>query len=260
MDKPTLNIVKIGGQIINDPTALKSFLNDFSSLEGPKILIHGGGKKATEIAVKLGLKPKMVMGRRITDQPNLEVAVMVYAGLINKNIIAQLQKNSCNALGLTGADANIIRASIRKVTDIDFGFAGDIESVDPRPFINFLKYKYTPVLAAITHDTKGQLLNTNADTIAAEVAAALTAQFDVVLTYCFDKKGVLMDINDENSVIENMNTTVYMALKESHKVVDGMLPKLFNCFYALNQGVSKVIIGKPSVIINNQQKHTTITL
>jgi len=258
--KPLVNIVKIGGNIINDKEALSTFLMDFATIKGLKILVHGGGKKATELANKLQLKPKMVDGRRITDAANLEIVTMVYAGLLNKNIVAQLQHNNCNAFGLSGADGNAIKAHKRTVINIDFGLVGDVDLVNSSTIIMMLKNNLSPVFCAITHDKKGQLLNTNADTIAAEVAAALTDDYEVVLYYCFEKSGVLKDVNDENSVIENINTASYKHLRNEKIIREGMLPKLENCFYALQNGVSKIIIGNAEVITKNNRKHTTIIL
>ncbi|MDH5413920.1 MAG: acetylglutamate kinase, partial [Flavobacteriaceae bacterium] len=229
-------------------------------LKGFKILVHGGGKKATELASHLGLEPKMINGRRITDRENLEVVTMVYAGLINKDIVAQLQKHNCNAIGLSGADANTIKAHKRIVKEIDYGFAGDIDHVDHGNIKILLDNNFTPIFCAITHNMKGQLLNTNADTIASEVAVALSKEYEVILTYCFEKNGVLKNMNDENSVIRTINSQDYLSLKKDKIIADGMLPKLENCFYALQHGVSKIIIGNPTLIANKDQLNTTLTL
>ena len=260
MHKKSLRIIKIGGNIINNKEVLSSFLSDFSKLEGLKILVHGGGKRATTMAKDLGLAPKMVGGRRITDEANLEIVTMVYAGLLNKNIIAQLQLNDCNAIGLTGADANSILAHKRIVEAIDYGFAGDVDKVNSDGIKLFLENKMTPVFCAITHDKKGQLLNTNADTISSEIAKALSNDYEVELVYCFEKNGVLEDVNKDNSVIERINSKTYENLKEKNIIAEGMLPKLKNCFDALENGVKKVIIGNPEVISNRNQKYTTLTL
>lgn len=257
--KNKLIIVKIGGNVINNDKVLSSFLRDFSSIEGLKILVHGGGKKASELAVQIGLTPKMVNGRRVTDEANLDVVTMVYAGLLNKKIVAQLQQYDCNAIGLSGADANSIKAHKRIVKDIDYGFAGDVDEVNDSIIKVFLENYLTPVFCAITHDKKGQLLNTNADTIASEIASGLAKHFEVVLTYCFEKNGVLKNMNDDDSVIENINSKSYKELKEENIIADGMLPKLENCFYALNNGVAKIVIGNPTVIINKNQKYTSLT-
>ena len=255
-----IKIVKIGGNIINDKVKLATFLEDFAQISGLKILVHGGGKRATELANTLGLKPKMIGGRRITDLENLEVVTMVYAGLLNKNIVSGLQGKNCNAIGLTGADANCIKAHKRIVKDIDYGFAGDVDSVDPEQIKVFLDNKMIPVFCAITHDKKGQLLNTNADTISSEIAKSLSSFFKVELIYCFERNGVLLDVENDSSVLEQLDKTKYMHLKSQNIIADGMLPKLENCFEALHHGVERVIIGNQKVIIDTSQKHTIITL
>lgn len=260
MPKQQLHIVKIGGNIINNEELLTSVLKDFADLEGLKILVHGGGKKATELANSIGLKPKMVNGRRVTDEANLEIVTMVYAGLLNKNITAQLQQNSCNAIGLSGADANCILAHKRIIKDVDYGFAGDIDAVDANNINVFLQNGMTPVFCAITHDKNGQLLNTNADTISSEVAIALSSLYEVSLLYTFEKNGVLRSIDDDDSVIEHIDSNNYEALKLDGIIADGMLPKMHNCFNALSKGVSKVIIGNPTVINNQNQSFTTLEL
>ena len=255
-----LTIIKIGGNVINNKNALTSFLKDFSLVKGLKILVHGGGKKASELTTQLGLTPKMKNGRRITDKETLDVVTMVYAGLLNKNMVAQLQQNNCNALGLSGVDANCIKAHKRIVTDIDYGFAGDIDAVDGEIVTSFLENKLTPVFCAITHDKKGQLLNTNADTIAAEIASALAKTYEVHLLYCFEKNGVLKDVTNDDSIIEQIDIKTYKALKKGKSIADGMLPKLENCFYALQNGVAKVSIANQSVLVNKNQKYTSLTL
>jgi len=260
MDKRSLQIIKIGGNIINSKEALSAFLLDFSMVKGPKILVHGGGKRATVMANDLGLQPKMIEGRRITDEANLDIVTMVYAGLLNKNITAQLQSNNCNAIGLSGTDANCILAHKRIIKDIDYGFAGDVDEVNSETIKLFLENKITPVFCAITHDKKGQLLNTNADTIASEIAKGLSNDYDVELVYCFEKNGVLEDVNNGNSVIEMINKEIYGDLKQKNIIAEGMLPKLKNCFEALENGVKKVIIGNPEVISNRNQKYTSLTL
>ncbi len=258
--KKILKIVKIGGNIIEDDNKLASFLKDFADLKIPKILIHGGGKSATNLAHKLGLKPAMHKGRRITDKANLEVAVMVYAGLINKNIVAQLQAYSCNALGFTGADANIILAAKRPVKLVDYGFVGDIINVNAKTIKLFLENGLTPVFCAISHNNQGQLLNTNADTIASEIASALSDLYQVELNYIFELKGVLKDIDNKDSVIENINLKKYKDLLDDAKITDGMLPKLHNCFEALNKGVYQVKIGNAFLVAKKQNLHTTLSL
>jgi len=243
-----LTIVKVGGQVIEEPDALKSFLTDFSKIAGYKMLIHGGGRTATELAKKLGVESKMVNGRRITDEETLKIVTMVYAGLVNKQVVAQLQSLSVDAVGLTGADMNLILSRKRPVTDIDYGFAGDVKEVNARAISDLLNQGYTPVLAPLTHDGEGNLLNTNADTIAAETAKALTYDFNVRLIYCFEKKGVLSDENDENSVIPVLDREVYQQYKEEGIIKDGMIPKLDNAFRALASGVKEIIITSAAQI------------
>jgi len=261
MDKKnTLKIIKIGGNVIDDPKALAAFLRVFSSLEGPKVLVHGGGKSATALAQKTGLEVKMVEGRRITDAATLELITMVYAGKINKTIIAQLQALQCNALGFTGADANTIRSEKRPVSTLDYGFVGDVKNVETSTLEVLLEHGISPVFCAITHDTNGQLLNTNADTIASELAIAFAAQFDVELYYCFEKKGVLKDVNDDDSVIQNITKSSYKKLLETQLIFSGMLPKLNNCFHALDHQVSKVCIGKPEMLLDSKAIFTTLTM
>lgn len=259
MKKP-LSIIKIGGNVINNEAQLDSFLKGFASVDTLKILVHGGGRKATEIADSMGLEPKMLGGRRITDKANLEVVTMVYAGLLNKKIIAKLQSNGCNALGLTGADANVIRAHKRIVKEVDYGFAGDIDEVENKTIALFLEAGITPVFSAITHDKNGQLLNTNADTIASELAKGLSNDYKVELIYCFEKKGVLKDVEDDTSVIESINSELYLSLKNDGIINDGMLPKLENCFDSLQNGVDSVILGEAELIKDRTKKHTTLIL
>lgn len=258
--KEQLRIVKIGGNIINSAKQLDLFLGDFAMMEGLKILVHGGGRRATELADSMGLEPKLIGGRRVTDQANLEIVTMVYAGLLNKNIVAKLQAKGCNALGLSGADANVIKAHKRIVKEIDYGFAGDIDAVNNETITLFLNGGITPVFSAITHDKKGQLLNTNADTIAAELAKSLSNDFEVELIYCFEKNGVLKNVEDDESVIESINSKSYEDLKNKGIIKQGMLPKMENCFNSLKNGVERVIIGKPELIRDRDKKHTTITL
>jgi len=260
MPKQSLQVIKIGGNIINDKGTLSTFLSNFSQINGLKILVHGGGKRATVMANDLGLQPKMIGGRRVTDEANLEIVTMVYAGLLNKNITAELQLNNCNAIGLSGTDANCILAHKRIIKDIDYGFAGDVDEVNSKAIKLFLENKMTPVFCAITHDNKGQLLNTNADTISSEIAKALSSDYDVELVYCFEKNGVLKDVNNDNSVIESINKVIYEDLKQKNIIAEGMLPKLKNCFEALDSGVKRVIIGNPEVISIRNQKYTTLTL
>jgi acetylglutamate kinase len=242
MDK--LFIIKIGGNIIDDEKKLSSFLKDFSEIDDRKILVHGGGKLATQLAEKLGIKQTIVDGRRITDGETLKVVTMVYAGYINKNIVAQLQSNHCNAVGLCGADGDLILAHKRKHAVIDYGFVGDVDAINVVLLTSLLKQNLSIVVASLTHDQQGQLLNTNADTIAQEIAKAISSEFDVNLIYSFEKTGVLLDTNDETTVIPILSPSVYQELKAKEKIFAGMIPKLDNAFTALNSGVKRVIIGK----------------
>lgn len=246
MAKQQLHIIKIGGNVIDNTESLHHFLKDFTALEGNKILVHGGGKVATQLQEELGIETKMVDGRRITDIDTLRVVTMVYGGLINKNIVAQLQKFGTNAIGLTGADGNFIQTKKRPVKTIDYGFVGDIDekSINPENISRLLDAGFTPIFCAITHNGDGQLLNTNADTIASALAVALSSVYETTLIYCFEKKGVLHDINDEESIIREINPEKYEQLKEQQIIHSGMLPKLDNAFTAINRGVSAVIIGK----------------
>jgi acetylglutamate kinase len=242
MDK--LYVIKIGGNIIDDETKLSSFLKDFASVQAKKILVHGGGKLATKLAEQMDIPQQMVEGRRITDAGTLKVVTMVYAGYINKNIVAQLQASGCQALGLSGADGNAIQAHKRVHPSIDYGFAGDVDAINTSLFQTLLDQNISLVAAPITHDKKGQLLNTNADTIAQEIAKGLSPHFEVNLIYSFEKAGVLSDAADDTSVIQEINPASYKELREKNLVFAGMIPKLDNAFAALNSGVKKVIIGK----------------
>ena len=255
-----LKIIKIGGNVINNKDALSSFLADFSKIKEAKILVHGGGKRASEMISELGLKPKMVNGRRVTDDATLEVVTMVYAGLLNKNITAQLQQNNCNAIGLSGVDANTILAHKRIVKDIDYGFAGDVDAINSDVIKLLVENNLTPVFCAITHDKKGQLLNTNADTIAAELAKGMSTYFEVELIYCFEKLGVLANVDNDATLIEKIDFKMLSSLKKTNVISNGMLPKIDNCFDALQNGVTKVIIGKPEIIGDKNLKHTTLVL
>lgn len=251
-----LYVIKIGGNIIDDEGKLSSFIKSFAQIQGKKILVHGGGKLATKLGETLGIEQKLVDGRRITDAETLKIVTMVYAGLINKSIVSQLQSNNCNAIGLTGADGNCIVAHKRISANsplglggIDYGFAGDIDKINSAFLQNLLEQDITVVIAPITHDKKGQLLNTNADTIAQEIAKALSTYYNVQLIYSFEKSGVLLDVNDETSVIKKISRNYYEQLKAPSSdgrgaIFAGMIPKLDNAFTALNSGVKKVIIGK----------------
>lgn len=259
MNQPVdrLFIIKIGGNIMDDEEKLPSFLKDFVQIKEKKILVHGGGKIATQIGEKLGIKANYVNGRRITDEKTIDLVTMVYGGLTNKKIVAQLQALNCNAIGVTGADANLIPAKKRPVKDIDYGFAGDIEkeklaSGSVRDHWQLLLNNgLVPVVASLTHDGKGQILNTNADTIASVLAVLLSENYYVRLVYCFEKKGVLKNVNDETSVIHLINKTIYKNLLEGHSVAEGILPKLENAFGAIDQGVKEVIIGHADDLIQN---------
>lgn len=237
-------ILKIGGNIINDAVQLAAALDYFASLPTPSILVHGGGRKASEVLKEMGIQPTMIEGRRITDSATLEVVTMVYAGLINKNVVAQLQQRGCNAIGLSGADGNLIKATKRPVKTIDYGFAGDVEFVDGNLLMQLLATGLSPVLCPITHNGQGQLLNTNADTIANETAKAVaTTGKKVRLCYCFELPGVMEDIKNPESVIRQITPARYVELKAAGIVIDGMIPKLDNAFAALEAGVEEVVIG-----------------
>jgi acetylglutamate kinase len=240
----SLYVVKIGGNIIDDDALLSVFLKKFADIKSKKILVHGGGKLATRLAEKLGIPQQLMEGRRITDAETLKIVTMVYAGFINKNIVAELQFLNCNALGVTGADGNCILAHKRENTAIDYGFAGDIDQVNTPFFRQLLENGLSLVIASITHNGGNQLLNTNADTIAQEIAKAMSSDYAVSLIYSFEKSGVLIDVEDEKTIIKNLHAEYYAELKESRKIFAGMIPKLDNAFKAIRQGVQQVIIGK----------------
>jgi len=247
----SLKVIKIGGNVIDSPEALETFLERFSTLPGPRILVHGGGKIASQMLQKMGIEPKMIDGRRVTDAETLKVVTMIYAGLINKNIVATLQKNGCNAAGLSGADCNVITARMRPKTPIDYGFVGDIEQVDARALDMFLSNGIVPVICAINHDGNGTLLNTNADTVASSIAMTMSTLYDTELVMCFEKNGVLYDRDDENSVIESIDREMFETLKEEGRVAAGMLPKLQNAFSAVESGVKAVIIKNSDNLLKN---------
>ncbi|MCB0494535.1 MAG: acetylglutamate kinase [Cyclobacteriaceae bacterium] len=252
-----LEVIKIGGKVIDQPEQLGKVLNAFSKIRGPKILIHGGGSKASEMERTLGLTPKMVDGRRVTSSEALEVVTMVYAGLINKTIVAQLQSFGCNALGLSGPDGNSILASKRPVNPIDFGFVGDVKQVNATFVETLLQSGITPVFSAITHDGKGQLLNTNADTMASVIASAFALIYEVHLTLAFEKEGVL---DDSGNVIDKIDKNYFHTLVKNGTIKEGMIPKLTNAFNALTNGVKKVKLTSSENISNTNQVFTNVTL
>jgi acetylglutamate kinase len=243
-----LTIVKVGGKVVEEKESLDQLLNHFSQIRGKRILVHGGGRLATTLSEKLGIETKMVDGRRITDEATLEIVTMVYAGLVNKNIVAGLQARGCNSIGLTGADLNVIKAKKRPVKDIDYGFVGDILGVNTSELRLLLNEEVVPVMAPITHDTYGQLLNTNADTIAADLAIELSNYYTVNLFYCFEKKGVLSNPNDEDSVISELSYDRFKKLKAEGVIKEGMIPKLDNGFTAMRNGVNQILITNPNLI------------
>ncbi|PRP66447.1 acetylglutamate kinase [Nonlabens agnitus] len=256
----TLKVIKIGGKLIDDPTAIGSFLEDFAAIKEPKILIHGGGNLASSMARDLDVPVQQIDGRRITDDATLDIITMAYAGKINKNLVARLQGLGCNALGLTGADGNSIVSKIRDKKPIDFGHVGDPKSVNVDFIQLLLDHGITPVFCAITHDGAGQLLNTNADTVAADVCSAFAKAYTTQLYYCFEKQGVLRDINDPSSLIQDIDQKEYEHLKLEKVIADGMLPKMQNSFRALQNGVSSVHIGLASMITSTDNNHTTLIL
>lgn len=234
--------------MVEDDARLSRLLDGFRSIEGRKVLVHGGGRRATAVASRLGIESKMVGGRRITDRDMLEVVTMVYGGLVNKNIVARLQAAGVNAVGLTGADCDVIRSHKRPVKDIDYGYVGDVDRVDADRLATLIEAGITPVMAPLTHDGHGCMLNTNADTIAAETAKALAARYDVTLMFCFEKKGVLTDPDDDDSVIPTITRADFSRLVADGTVAGGMLPKLENAFSAIDAGVSRVNITEAEAI------------
>lgn len=244
-----LTIIKIGGQVIDNAAARDQFLNKFSEMAGAKILVHGGGKTASDIGKRMGITPQLINGRRITDEDTLELVTMVYGGLVNKNIVAKLQSYNIDAIGLTGADANVLSAKKRPIRDIDYGFAGDVmkENVNTDRLSRLIDSGLTPVLCALTHDGKGNLLNTNADTIASILASALATHYEVGLIYCFEQKGVLSDFENQ-VVIDELDHSSYVELKRNGIIDKGMIPKMDNAFDALNSGVISVKVGHFSAL------------
>lgn len=248
MTKEKLTVIKVGGKIVEEEATLNQLLADFSAIEGYKVLVHGGGRSATRIAAQLGIESKMVNGRRITDAETLKVVTMVYGGLVNKNIVAGLQAKGVNAMGLTGADMNVIRSVKRPVREVDYGFVGDVEKVNAGLLANLIRQGVVPVMAPLTHAGNGSMLNTNADTIAGETAKALAELFDVTLVFCFEKKGVLSDENDDDSVIPVITPELFREYVEKGIIQGGMIPKLENSFSAIEAGVSQVVITLASAI------------
>lgn len=249
--KEKLTIVKVGGGIVEEETSLRQLLVAFSAIEGHKVLVHGGGRSATKMAASLGIESRMVNGRRITDADMLNVVTMVYGGLVNKNIVARLQACGINALGLTGADMNVIRSHKRPVKEVDYGFVGDVDTVDGSLLNDLIRRGVVPVMAPLTHDGEGHILNTNADTIAGETAKSLAPYFDVTLIFCFEKKGVLRDADDEDSVIEHINEEDFKKYVAEGVIQGGMIPKLENSFDAIHAGVSRVVITRATAIDGN---------
>lgn len=260
MAKEKLTIVKIGGDIVDNDVLLTSFFEHIKEVNGPKIIVHGGGNRASALQKELGIEPKKIEGRRVTDEATLEIVTMVYAGLLNKKLVSKLQALNDNAVGLSGADGDAIRAHKRIVKTVDYGFAGDIDQVNVRFIHDLLFTKKTPVFSPITHDGNGQLLNTNADTLAARIASAMSLKYDTELFYCFTKPGVLRDVNNDDSVVEDINVHNYLQLKQEGIVTDGMIPKLDTAFEALNGGVKQVHLGLVDILSNNKLKHTTLCL
>ena len=246
-----LTLVKVGGKIVEDSETLKQLLSDFSKIEGHKVLVHGGGRSATAIAAKLGIESQMVNGRRITDEETLKVVTMVYGGLVNKQIVAGLQAIGVNALGLTGADLNYMRSEKRPVKDVDYGFVGDVKEVNADILADLIARGVVPVLAPLTHDNAGNMLNTNADTIAGEAAKALAKHFEVTLMFCFEKKGVLMSETDDESVIPEITPALFEKYVAEGIINGGMIPKLENSFDAINAGVKQVVITRADLIHTN---------
>lgn len=244
-----ITVIKVGGAIVEDEARLDDLLDRFARVDGPKVLVHGGGRRATKVAAALGIETKMVDGRRVTDADMLEVVTMVYGGLVNKNVVARLQARGVNALGLTGADMNVMLSHRRPLKNgVDYGFVGDVDKVDGQALTSLLERGVIPVMAPLTHDGKGSLLNTNADTIAAETAKALTPFFDVTLVYCFEKAGVLANPDDDGSVIPVITKDDFATLAANGTISGGMKPKIENALAAVGQGVRRVIITKAEAL------------
>lgn len=256
--KEKLTLIKVGGKIVEEPDTLNQLLDDFSKIKGHKALVHGGGRSATTMAAKLGIESQMVNGRRVTDSETLKVVTMVYGGLVNKQIVAGLQARGINALGLTGADMNYMLSNKRPIKEVDYGFVGDVKAVNSDILADLIHKGVVPVLAPLTHDGKGNMLNTNADTIAGEAAKAFAKHFEVTLMFCFEKKGVLADENDDESMVEKITPEIFKKLVSENIVQGGMIPKLENAFDALKTGVKEVIITRADGI--NKISGTKITL
>ena len=267
--KQTLNVIKVGGGVVEDPASLDMLLRQFAEMPGRKVLVHGGGRSATAMAAKLGIESQMVGGRRITDSEMLQVVTMVYGGLVNKNIVAGLQAKGVSAIGLTGADGDVIRSHKRplkrvKMDDgteqmVDFGFVGDVDRVDGRLLSTLIEGGSVPVMAPLTHDGQGHILNTNADTIAGAVATALTEHYDVTLTFCFEKPGVLRDADDDSSVIPTITEDEFHQLTAQGIIAGGMIPKLENAFLSIHQGVKQVVITRADNIDGDKGPQTLLT-
>lgn len=254
--KDKLTIIKVGGGILNDENIFEKFLYNFSKINEKKLLIHGGGIIASNYLIKLGISPKLVKGRRITDKKTLDIIIMTYAGLINKTIVSKLQKNNCNSIGISGVDCNLIISEKRKIKDVDYGLVGDIEKINGGFIKTLLCSNITPVICSLSHDGKGQILNTNADSVASYISKEMSIYYDVSLKYCFDKSGVLIDQKNTSSVLKNINLSYYKKLIKEEIIKDGMIPKLDNCFYALKNGVNSVSVGGHDIIKNNYTKVT----
>ena len=265
MDKQKLYVIKMGGSLIDKEKDLMSFLEEFTSIKALRVLVHGGGKLASDLAEKLNIPQQMIDGRRVTDKETLHVVTMVYAGKINKNIVAKLQNLNCNAFGFSGADGNLIKSEKRSVSNIDYGFVGDVDSksVNVDLLQELLNLQLVPVFSAITHDQKGNLLNTNADSIASVLSQALSQNYDVELLYCFDKDGILKDVENSDSLVKTLNSKNYEKLRSENKLNKGILPKLKNAFIAKENNVNKVVLLNETKLqnqINHQNEGTEITI
>ncbi|MEO9210291.1 MAG: acetylglutamate kinase [Ginsengibacter sp.] len=262
--KEKLYVIKIGGNVIDDSAQLEFFLKEFANIQSKKILVHGGGKIATAIGDKLGIQSKYIDGRRITDDETIDLVTMVYGGLVNKKIVAKLQSMHCNAIGITGADADLLPAKKRTVKKIDFGWVGDVnvDEINSKTWQLFLENGLIPIAAPLTHDRNGQILNTNSDTIASVIAVNLSAHYDVTLVYCFEKNGVLLNVNDDKSVVKDLEAKRYQELKDNNSLFEGIIPKIDNAFDAINKGVKEVLIGNSGHLASliNGKSGTKISL